>query len=98
MAKTQTLVNEAYVACGLERYRLAHGNYPETMAALTPQFADPLPVDMIGGGALKYRAESGKFVLYSVGWNQTDDGGKPSFGRDGTGDLDKNDWAWPYNQ
>ena len=29
MARNQTLANEAYIACGLERYRLAHGQYPD---------------------------------------------------------------------
>ena len=45
MARNQTLVNEAYIACGLERYRLAHGQYPETLDALVPQFAEKLPHD-----------------------------------------------------
>ncbi len=37
-ALAQTDVNLARVACALERYRLAHGNYPETLDALAPQF------------------------------------------------------------
>jgi hypothetical protein len=35
LAQKQTLANEASVACGLERYRLAHGQYPETLEALS---------------------------------------------------------------
>jgi hypothetical protein len=97
-AKNQTLVNEAYVVCGLERYRLAHGNYPDTLDALVPQFADKLPRDLFGGGDLKYRNEGGKFVLYSVGWNETDEGGVPSWKNDTSGDLTKNDWVWPYQE
>ena len=37
-AHNQTLVNEAQIACALERYQLAHGEYPETLDALVPQF------------------------------------------------------------
>jgi len=89
MARTQSLANEAYLACGLERYRLAHGQYPETLAALVPQFADKLPHDIIGGEPLKYhRASDGEFVLYSVGWNERDDGGVPGKR------MTEGDWIW----
>jgi hypothetical protein len=89
-AQKQTLANEAFVACGLERYRLAHGQYPESLEALVPQFADKLPRDIIGGQPLKYhRTADGRFVLYSVGWNEKDDGGVP--GKTAT----EGDWVWP---
>ena len=45
------MVNEAQIACALERYRLAHGEYPETLDALVPQFIEKVPHDIIGGGA-----------------------------------------------
>jgi len=89
MARNQTLANEAYLACGLERYRLVHGQYPETLAALVPEFAEKVPHDIIGGQPLKYRCTAnGKFVLYSVGWNEKDDGGVP-----GKTDVE-GDWVW----
>ena len=76
-AYNQTMVNEAQIACALERYHLAHGEYPETLNALVPQFMEKIPHDIIGGQPLHYRRTSdGKFLLYSVGWNVTDDGGK----------------------
>jgi serine/threonine protein kinase len=88
--KSQTMVNEAQIACALERYRLAHAKYPETLGALAPQFIEKIPHDIIGGQPLKYRRTAdGKFRLYSVGWNETDDGGK-----DGGSDLSKGDWVW----
>jgi hypothetical protein len=78
LARNQSLANEAFLACGLERYRLARGQYPETLEALVPQFAEKLPHDIVGGQPLKYhRTAEGKFVLYSVGWNGKDDGGVP---------------------
>ena len=90
MARNQTLANEAFVACGLERYRLAHGQYPETLEALVPQFAEKLPHDIIGGQPLKYRRTAdSQFVLYSVGWNETDDGGVPGK------TIPEGDWVWP---
>ena len=90
-AHNQTLVNEAQIACALERYRLAHGDYPETLDALAPQFIEKLPHDIIGGQPLHYRrTDDGRFSLYSVGWNETDDGGQVS------DDRTKGDWVWQY--
>ena len=78
LVRTQTLVNQAFIACGLERYRLAHGQYPETLDALVPQFAEKVPHEIVGGQPLKYsRTANGRFELYSIGWNEKDDGGVP---------------------
>jgi len=89
LARNQTLANEAFLACGLERYRLAHGQYPDTLEALVPQFAPKLPHDLIGGQPLKYhRTPDGRFVLYSVGWNGKDDGGVPGKS------ASEADWVW----
>ena len=54
MARNQTMADEAFIACGLERYRLAHGEYPESLDVIVPQFAAKLPHDIIGGEPLKY--------------------------------------------
>ncbi len=83
------------MACALERYRLAHGNYPETLDALAPQFIAAVPHDIINGQPLHYRrTEDGNFVLYSVGWNEIDDGGKIVFSKGGRVDTEKGDWVW----
>jgi hypothetical protein len=85
------------VACALERFRLAHGNYPETLDSLTLQFIAQLPHDLINGQPLKYRrTDDGRFVLYSVGWNETDDGGKVELTKSGNADINKGDWVWRY--
>src|SRR5215470_5948131 len=48
VARTQTMVNEATVACALERYRAAHGDLPETLEILVPDYIKKLPTDLIG--------------------------------------------------
>ena len=89
-AKIQTEVHEALIACALERYRVAHSAYPEILDALVPQYLDKIPLDLIGGQPLHYRrTNEGKFLLYSIGWNEKDDGGKP-----GSDD----DWVWDANR
>jgi hypothetical protein len=64
-------------ALALERYRGKHGAYPNSLAALTPEFLKtPLP-DFMDGQPLRYRlAEDGHFLLYSIGLDGVDNGGK----------------------
>jgi hypothetical protein len=97
VARNQTLVNHAQVACALERHRLAGGKYPDTLAALVPQFIAKLPHDLINGKPLIYsRKDDQNFLLYSVGWNETDDGGVTAYTSDGKEDRERGDWVWRY--
>jgi hypothetical protein len=96
-AHNQTMVNEAQIACALERYHLAHNKYPETLDALSPQFIAQIPHDIINGQPLHYRrTDDGNFLLYSVGWNEMDDGGQVVLAKDGSVDREKGDWVWQY--
>jgi hypothetical protein len=98
-AYTQATVDLARTAIALERYRLAHGEYPESLDALAPQFIEKVPHDVIGGGPLHYRrTDDGQFILYSVGWNKRDDGGVVVFNKDSTQvvNRDEGDWVWRY--
>ncbi len=95
--RAQAFNDQIRVACALERHRLAHGNFPETLAALEPQFITKLPHDVINGQPLKYRREpDGSFILYSVGRNETDDGGTVVSRKSGSVDQTKGDWVWRY--
>jgi hypothetical protein len=94
-AQGQTARNEGIVACALERYRIHYGQYPDSTGALSPEFIRDLPHDVIDGKPLRYRRTAdGRFVLYSIGWDEIDDGGTVdkqthTWGRTG-------DWAWSY--
>jgi hypothetical protein len=92
----QTAVDTAMLACALERYRQAHGRLPEALEALTPQFVPRLPHDIITGQPLKYRLTDQKhYILYSVAWDQADDGGMPSFTQGGEDIASEDgDWVW----
>jgi hypothetical protein len=86
----QTAANQARMACALERYRLAHGEYPATLEALTPQLIDSIPRDLIGGQPPHYRRNAdGTFLLYSIGWSGQDYGGRSD------PDVKLGDWVWP---
>lgn len=90
VARNQTFLNMAAIVCALERYHRANGEYPPSLDALLPQYAKTLPHDLITGRPLVYRrTDDGRFLLYSLGWNKTDDGGKPGV------KPEAGDWIWP---
>jgi hypothetical protein len=108
-AYAQASVDLARTAVALERYRLAHGEFPETLEPLAPQFIATLPHDVIGGKPLKYRRDpGGLFTLYSIGWNEQDDGGMVAFHKSARNDENRvafanespdnenGDWVWRY--
>lgn len=95
----QSAVDLARTAIALERYRLAHGEYPASLEPLAPLLGDKVPHDVINGGPLLYRlASDGQFVLYSVGWNERDDGGVVVLTKGSTPvvDINQGDWVWRY--
>ncbi len=88
----KTLVDEALLACALERFRIAKGELPEDLDHLAPGFLSQLPRDVITGRPYKYdRLADDRFLLYSVGWNEQDDAGTP-----GKKPFDEQagDWVW----
>lgn len=97
--RSQTAVNEACIAIALERHRLKHGEFPEKLDALTPEFMAKIPHDIINGEPLHYRRTSdGLFVLYSVGWNEKDDGGDVVMSKNSNVSVDftQGDLVWRY--
>jgi len=64
------------VAIALELYHRKHGAYPEALDALVPQYLPAVPPDRYDGKPLKYKLVDGKPLLYSVGVNRVDNGGR----------------------
>jgi hypothetical protein len=96
-ARVQTSLDAARLACALERYRLARSNLPETLESLAPNFIEKIPTDVIDGKPLRYRRESDdSYIIYSIGWNQTDDAGQIVWSKGTTPDVDtaNGDWVW----
>lgn len=96
-ASVQAALDQASVACALERYRLIYREYPEKLEMLVPAYFSKLPHDLMDGQPLRYkRTGDGKFILYSVGWNETDDHGTVVFEESGRNDIKQGDWVWRY--
>ena len=102
-AVAQTATDQAAIACALERYRLANGQFPNTLDALAPRFISQLPHDVITGEPYKYRRTAdGQFVLYSAGGSEKDhssgSGNEDFFGKIVKTLVEgkEGDWVWQY--
>ena len=60
------------------RFKNDTGAWPETLDALVPQYLSAVPVDPFSGKPLIYTTLEGGIVVYSVGLNGIDDGGRGS--------------------
>lgn len=80
----------AEIGFSLAAYRADHGKYPSRLADLLPKYAEAIPEDEFSGADLIYRSDSGSFLLYSVGRNEQDDGGRGYSDRDET--AGSQDW------
>ncbi len=95
--RAQATAGLAVVACALERYRLAHGTFPASLAELVPAYLPAVPTDWMGGQPLHYeRTDNGWFRLWSIGGNGKDDGGTfRKLNDNGRRVSDDLDWPWP---
>jgi hypothetical protein len=66
----------AKVLLAVERYRLAHASLPETLDRLVPDYLAAVPADPFDGAPLRYQRLTRGFVVYSVGEDGKDDGGR----------------------
>jgi hypothetical protein len=66
----------AHTALAIERYRLSHGQLPTGLDNLVPVYLPRVPQDPFDGQPLRYRRLEPGFIVYSIGPDQTDDGGK----------------------
>jgi hypothetical protein len=74
----------------LELYHQKHGTYPESLNALVPELLPGVPADRITGEPIHYRIVAGQPLLYSVGADRTDDGGRDSLDPHRPGHWDPN--------
>jgi hypothetical protein len=66
----------ARTALAIERYRLKPGGLPPDLKALVPEYLASVPLDPFTGEAIKYRQLAKGYVVYSVGNDLSDDGGR----------------------
>ena len=70
------------VVLASKRFQLVTGQLPESLEALTPQFLDEVPRDILSrdGQPLRFGRTAEGIRIYSVGVNRVDDGGSVEVG------------------
>jgi hypothetical protein len=84
----------------VERYRLAHDHWPDSLGDLVPAQLRDVPTDPFDGKPLRYLQLDGGVVIYSVGPDGQDDGGtidRKNPNRDGT-DIGFRLWDVPHRR
>jgi hypothetical protein len=66
----------ARTALAVQRYRLAQGKLPAALGDLVPAYLAAVPVDAFDGLPIRYKLLPSGFVVYSVGRDGKDDGGR----------------------
>ncbi len=75
-ARTIAHLRTAQIALALRRYHLATDKLPDKLANLVPAYLESVPKDPFDGNDLRYKKLEPGFVVYSVGEDLSDDGGK----------------------
>ncbi|HEY0549071.1 MAG TPA: hypothetical protein VGF13_05680, partial [Verrucomicrobiae bacterium] len=87
VAFSQNAVNQAIIACALERHLLAQKKYPDELEDLRPAYLEKIPNDPMRGRPMSYqRTDDYHYILRSVGPNEVDDRKNPS----------SDDWLWSF--
>ena len=78
--QTETENHLMVVSLALQVYYKTHGAYPQSLDVLAASVPASLLTDPFAAqGNLRYRRDGAKYVLYSVGPDGRDDGGKPIY-------------------
>lgn len=86
------LASRTGLACRL--YKGRTGQYPENLEALVPAILKEVPIDPFTGKPLVYRREGTGFIVYSLGSNQKDDGGRSTYMITQLVMEKDDDWTW----
>ena len=94
---SRTSVDLALLALQLEQYKLKHGSYPKKLNELEGS----TPKDPYSGKEYNFSVENGRYTLYGLGWNETDDEGMAEEvivkgKKSRKADLSKGDIVWRY--
>ncbi len=80
------------LACRLHKSRT--GQYPEKLETLVPGILSEVPIDPFTGKPFVYRREGEGFIVYSLGSNEKDDGGRSTYMITQMVMEKDDDWSW----
>ncbi len=72
----ETKLQQTRTAIALERFHLARGHFPQTLAELVPEYLAEVPRDLHADAPMRYVPRGGDtFLLYAIGRDHKDGGG-----------------------
>jgi hypothetical protein len=74
--RAEQIERNLHVAFALAAFRADNGRYPAKLGELVPKYLAAVPDDLFSGKALIYKPSPDGYLLYSVGPNGNDDGGR----------------------
>jgi len=84
VAHIRLLMTELSLRC----YQAGQGRAPTSLEQLVPNYLQSVPLDPFSGQTLVYRSQGTNWLLYSLGTDRVDDGGKPvGRGSESKGDI-----------
>ncbi len=75
-ANHESMRRVALTAVALRLYSHEHGRYPKSLRELVPKYLPSVPLDPFTNKPIQYRRTEKGFVVWSIGWDGKDDGGK----------------------
>jgi hypothetical protein len=75
-ASSFAYLRTSIAAIAVERFRLANGRLPKNLNELVPQFLSAVPADPFDGQPLRYHHLEKGYVIYSIGSDGEDNGGR----------------------
>ena len=93
----EAIMGAGQIALACKIYKNREGYYPETTAALIPEILETEPIDPFSGNPFVYKHRQDGFIVYSVGSNEKDDGGKATFQVNKLVMEKDDDWPWREN-
>jgi hypothetical protein len=84
----------AQISLACKIYMNQHGHLPNNILALVPDILEEAPLDPFTGKPFIYKLQEGGFIVYSIGSNEQDEGGRGTFHITQLIMEKDDDWAW----
>lgn len=75
-ARNEAMLDLMQLGLAVEQYHAQNGAYPASLDAVASELGGSIPVDPFTGQPYLYRVSDGDYLIYSVGQNLVDDGGR----------------------
>ena len=75
-ARNEATIRAADAALAIEQFSRKNGRLPDKLDELLPEFLDKVPIDPFDGKPLRYAVREDVYVIYSIGTDRVDDGGR----------------------